>query len=76
MLKVSQEMDFDDLQRQCWSGALDTLKRVSDEGLEDELLNFLEEAMDEPTLTEVNDFLWFDDDYIFESLGITEEEEE
>lgn len=29
-----------------------------------------------PTMTEVNDFLWFEDEYIFETLGINEEEDE
>ena len=28
---------------------------------------------DIPTETEINDFLWFDDDYIYDQLGIEEE---
>ena len=45
---------------------------------EEELMLLLDEIFLEsiPTLTEVNDILWFDDEMIFESLGIIEEEEE
>lgn len=58
-----------------WSGAVDTLDRIISEGLEDDFEMLLEEinpdGWDE---TELNDFLWFDDEYIFELLGISDEE--
>lgn len=34
-----------------------------------------EEFSSTPSITEVNDLLWFEDDYIFESLGIEVEED-
>ena len=42
--------------------------------MEDAFMDFLFEVFcdgDYPTLTAINDLLWFDDIYIFESLGIT-----
>lgn len=33
------------------------------------------DEMDMGTLTEINDFLWFDDTYIYDCLGIDTEEE-
>ena len=75
---VKREMDFSDLQRECWSGAVDTLQTIWENDKEDELMDLLEaEFCDEiPTMTEVNDLLWFEDDWLFELLGINPEEDE
>lgn len=75
---VKRELNFSDLQRECWSGAVDTLQTIWENDKEDELMNLLEaEFCDEiPTMTEVNDLLWFEDDWLFEQLGINPEEEE
>ena len=73
---VKQEMDFEDLMNNCWSGAINTLQRVEEEGKEDELIMLLEEVTDNPSMTTINDILWFDDEFIFKNLGIIEEEEE
>ena len=77
-ITVKQEMNFEDLMNNRWSGAINTLQRVEEEGKEEELIILLEEIfIDEiPTMTEINDILWFEDEMIFESLGIIEEEEE
>ena len=76
MLEVKQEVNFEDLKKSCWSGAIDTLQRVEEEGKEDELIMLLEEVTDNPSMTTINDILWFDDEFIFKNLGIIEEEEE
>lgn len=78
MLIVKQEMDFNDLMNNCWSGALNTLSTIAEEGKEEELMNHLEDIFYDstPTMTELNDYLWFEDEMIYESLGIIEEEEE
>ena len=70
---VKIEMDdFRTLKNNSWSGALDTLKDIEEADKEDELMYLLEEIFTDiiPTETEVNDFLWHDRDYIYESLGI------
>ena len=60
-----------------WSGAVYTQERILKEGKEAEFEALCDEIFpngcDE---TEMNDFLWFDDDYIFETLGITDDETE
>lgn len=77
---IKDELGFWDLQHRCWSGAIDTLKRIKKEGLEDEFMNWLEDYYCDcyytPTMTELNDLLWFEDEYIFEELGIVEEDED
>ena len=71
---VKIEMDYRTLRYNSWSGALDTLKDIEEADKEDELMYLLEEIFNEeiPTETEVNDFLWHDRDYIYESLGLDE----
>ena len=75
---IKQDMDFNDLMENCWSGAIDTLKTIEENDKEEELMAHLEEQwLDEvPTMTEINDYLWFSDEDIFEYLGISETEEE
>ena len=72
---VKIEMDdFRTLKNNSWSGALDTLKDIEEADKEDELMYLLEEVFADtiPTETEVNDFLWFERDSIYESLGLDE----
>lgn len=72
---VKIEMDdFRTLKNNSWSGALDTLKDIEEADKEDELMYLLEEIFADttPTETEVNDFLWFERDYIYENLGLDE----
>lgn len=74
---IKQDMDFNDLINNCWSGALDTLKTIEEHDKEDELMQLLEDAFEEcPDITRINDYLWFSDEDIFECLGISETEEE
>lgn len=76
-MKICKEVDFYELKENSWSGAIDTLNRIEEEGKEDELMDFLEEYfMETPTETEVNDLLWFEDEWLFEMLGIEDEETE
>ena len=71
---VKIEMDYRTLKNNSWSGALDTLKDIEEADKEDELMYLLEEIFNGeiPTETEVNDFLWFERDYIYENLGLDE----
>lgn len=76
-MEIKDEFDFRDLMNKCWSGAKDTLEMIEDKGYEDELMSHLEDEFygDIPTLTEVNDYLWFEEDAIKEALGIFELDE-
>ena len=69
---VKKEIDFEDLKNMCWSGAVDTLEEIENAEKEEELIELLESTFEDkiPTETEINDFLWFEDDFIFEQLSI------
>lgn len=76
-MKVFDEMDWYDIYRTAWSGARDTVERIEDEGKGDEFVSLIEEVYPEGIdRTALNDILWFDDEWVFESLGIKEEESE
>ena len=69
--------DFEADTFEAWSGAVDTLDRILEEGKGAELEELLDEIFpDGAEETEVNDLLWFDDEYVFEMLGISNEDEE
>lgn len=60
-----------------WSGAVDTKNRIIEEGKAEDFDNLIDELYpDGLSETTLNDILWFEEDWIFEMLGITEEEEE
>lgn len=69
---VKKEIAFEDLKDMCWSGAVDTLEEIENAEKEEELIELLESTFEDkiPTETEINDFLWFKDDFIFEQLSI------
>ena len=75
---IKKDMEFRDLMESCWSGAIDTLKTVEENNKEEELMELLEEIFVEyiPSLTQINDMLWFESEWLFEQLGLIEEEEE
>ena len=74
---IKQDFGFNDLMENCWAGAVDTLKTIEEHDKEEELMQLLEDAFDEcPDITRINDYLWFEDEYIFQCLGISETEEE
>ena len=71
---------FSDLERLCWSGAQDTLAEIREAGKEDKLMEALEIIFadgETPTLTQVNDTLWFidDDAWLKEYLGLDSDED-
>lgn len=74
-MEIKKDHNFNDLKKNSWSGAIDTLETIEENEKEEELMTLLENTFEDvPTETEVNDFLWFDDDFIFEELGIEVEE--
>lgn len=72
---VAVEMDsFWTLKNNSWSGAIDTLNDIENADLEDEFMDLMEMVFenDTPTETELNDWIWFDRDFIYEKLGLDE----
>lgn len=69
--------DFYSLKDELWSGAIQTMETIEENDKEDEFMDLLDELFPEgEDLTNLNDFIRFDSDYIFETLGISEEDEE
>lgn len=60
-----------------WSGAVETFEKIRKEDKMDELDAFIEEMYpDGLTDTELNDLLWFEPEYVFDSLGIDYDKDE
>ena len=60
-----------------WSGAVETKERIINEGKAEQFDSLIEELYPEGlSETSLNDLLWFDDEWIFEMLGITEDQDE
>lgn len=69
--------DLTDGTYQPWSGAVDTWNTIVDNDKLDDLDRLLDELYPEGlSETGLNDLLWFDSDWIFESLGISSDEDE
>lgn len=75
-MEIRKEINgFYELADMVWSGAVDTIADIQNANKEDEFMDFLEMVFCEepPTDTEVNDFIWFERDYIYENIGLTED---
>lgn len=60
-----------------WSGAVDTKLRIIEEGKAEDFDFLIEDIYpDGLSETQLNDILWFEEDWVFEMLGISEEEQE
>lgn len=67
--------DFYNLFENSWSGARDTLEDIIKAEKEEEFMQYLDEVFgteEELTDTELNDFIWFSRDDIYENLGLDE----
>jgi len=67
--------DFYNLFENSWSGARDTLEDIIKAEKEEEFMQLLDEYFsteEELTDTELNDFIWFERDTIYENLGLDE----
>lgn len=74
-MEIRKEINgFNELADMVWSGAVDTIADIQNTNKETEFMNFLEMVFCDkvPTDTEVNDFIWFERDYIYENIGLTE----
>jgi hypothetical protein len=58
-----------------WSGATETKEVIIEEGKEEEFEELIEELYPNGiNETQLNDLLWFEEEWLFESLGIDPEE--
>lgn len=69
-MKVTYEIERID-EFKAWSGAVNTQNAIIENHKQDEFMFILEDIFPEGcSETELNDFLWFDSDFIFSALGI------
>ena len=76
-IRVSEEIDGVMLRDRLWSGAEDTMQRIIDEDKEDDFFTILSDLhcdKDNIDLTEINDLLRFEEDKVFEWLGINDKD--
>ena len=74
-MQVTKDIDtFDELYRNSWSGAVDTLNDIQNADKEEELMQHLEEVFFDstPSETDVNDYLWHDRSSVYSALGLNE----
>ena len=74
-MEIKKEINgFYELADMVWSGAIDTIADIQNANKENEFMDFLEMVFcdDVPTDTEVNDFIWFERECIYENIGLTE----
>ena len=70
-MKITSEMSLKNFK--AWSGAKDTLNKLIELDKCDDLEFILEDLYpDGLTETQLNDMLWFEDEWIYETLGIEE----
>ena len=70
-MKITSEMSLKNFK--AWSGAKDTLNKLIELDKCDELEFILDDLYPNGlTDTQLNDILWFDDEWIYETLGIEE----
>ena len=70
-MKITSEISLKNFK--AWSGAKDTLNKLIELDKCDDLEFILEDLYpDGLTETQLNDILWFDDEWIYETLGIEE----
>ena len=78
-MEIKQDMDFNDLRNNCWGQATKILEEIADADKEDDLMFFLEDYYADsemPTLTEVNDILSFDWEWLYDCIGMSDNEED
>ena len=73
-MKITSEISLKNFK--AWSGAKDTLNKLIELDKCEDLEFILDDLYpDGLTDTQLNDILWFDDEWIYETLGIETEEE-
>ena len=72
-MHVFEEIDAEDVRNRCWAGAKTNVGLLSDGEL-NEILWSLED-LEPMSWTELNDFFWFEDDWIAKFLGYNDYDE-
>ena len=74
-MKITMELSLEKFE--AWAGAVDTKEKIIEAGKAEEFETLIEELYpDGIDATTLNDLLWFDVEWLYENLGMIDEEEE
>ena len=74
-MKITMELSLENFE--AWAGSVDTKEKIIEAGKAEEFEALIDELYpDGIDATQLNDILWFDAEWLYENLGMTEEEEE
>lgn len=77
MIVTKEISSFYDLRDNSWGQAKRILDEIADADKEDELMDFLEDYFTNPVdETDLNDIISFDWEWLYEEIGMNEEEED
>lgn len=77
MLKVTSNYDFDDLYNNSWGQSVQILNEIDEEGMSEELMDFLEDLYpDGVDGVELNDLISYDWEWLYKQIGMPMDEEE
>ena len=71
MITVKQEMDFYDIRKSAWGQAVEVLDEIYKAGMQNELMEYLEDIFNEGVdRTELNDLLAYDWEWVYSQIGM------
>ena len=74
MITVKQNMDFYDILKNAWGQAVEVLKEIEKEGMQNELMAYLEDIFNEGVdIVELNDLLAYDWEWVYSQIGMSSE---
>lgn len=74
MITVKQNMDFYDILKNAWGQAVAVLKEIEKEGMQNELMAYLEDIFNEGVdIVELNDLLAYDWEWVYSQIGMSSE---
>lgn len=74
MITVKQNMDFYDILKNAWGQAVEVLREIEKEGMQNELMTYLEDIFNEGVdIVELNDLLAYDWEWVYSQIGMPSE---
>ena len=69
MITVKQNMDFYDILKNAWGQAVAVLKEIEKEGMQNELMAYLEDIFNEGVdIVELNDLISYDWEWVYSQI--------
>ena len=74
MITVKQEMGFNDIRKSAWGQAVAVLDEIYKEGMQNELMEYLEDIFNDGVdIVELNDLLSYDWEWVYSQIGMPSE---